>query len=585
MRLTARGGSRVWVQIAAFAALAAAAASSSALAAGTPTAAPALVDLSGASPFPFPPECGIDDTQSRDAEEESTLAISPIDPRNVAAAWIEDPRESDIVSSSHDGGRSFTRVLVPGFSRCTGGGEQLAADPWLSFGRDGALYFSGLAYDLIVTPAGLTVETAAIELARSEDGGLSWSRPVIVRPADGYNDKPSTLVDAADPRRVFLAYSRRFGADYENGQAYIVRSDDSGRDWHAPVLVYDPGPTRLATGQVLTAGPDGCLVDVFLVTNRFRDAPGIGDQVASAVPGTLVAARSIDGGTTWSAPVTISTLPNVAPLKDPDTGNEIGGTPFPSVATDRDGTLLVTWTQTDRAGSSRIRLGRSRDAGRSWASSAVSPAGGQAFLPAVATSPNGAIGISYYDTRNDRPGDRQWTADYWLSRSSDGLHWSDTHVAGPLDLRSDTSRFGLGDYQALAPEPDGFGAAFALAKPFAEVGPSDVFFAQAPGVANRSEGRRPPSAGPARLRLAVRPTRTRIGLRTRFVFTAATVDPHRVRQLRSVRRVSIRVGRRRVLTNRHGRAVVMLRFTRPGPHRATATKTGYVSAGTVISVF
>lgn len=73
----------------------------------------------------------------------------------------------------------------------------------------------------------------------------------------------------------------------------------------------------------------------------------------------------------------------------------------------------------------------------------------------------------------------------WFAHSHDrGETWHETHVAGPVDLRSALLRkipirgLFLGDYHALAPIRGGFGSAVALSQPDARVGGSDVFYAR-----------------------------------------------------------------------------------------------------------
>jgi len=83
-------------------------------------------------------------------------------------------------------------------------------------------------------------------------------------------------------------------------------------------------------------------------------------------------------------------------------------------------------------------------------------------------------------------------------------------------------------------------------------------------------------AGPAqplpRLRLSVRPRRTRVGKLTRFRFKSTVTRHGRRRPLRGVR---IRFAGRRLRTNRRGRASVVVRFRSPGHYRVRATKRGY----------
>jgi hypothetical protein len=127
-------------------------------------------------------------------------------------------------------------------------------------------------------------------------------------------------------------------------------------------------------------------------------------------------------------------------------------------------------------------VARSRDGGASWTRVSSPGVGAYAFEPAIAVDAHGTVGITWYDLRNDQPGDGALTADVWFASSrDDGSSWQQTHVAGPTDLRTGAlpRQNHVGEYQGLAPiRGHGFAAMFTLAAPVATDGPTDIFFAQ-----------------------------------------------------------------------------------------------------------
>jgi hypothetical protein len=105
-----------------------------------------------------------------------------------------------------------------------------------------------------------------------------------------------------------------------------------------------------------------------------------------------------------------------------------------------------------------------------------------AFQPSIAVDSHGTIGVTWYDLRNDRPGDAALTADVWFAYSADrGASWQQAHVAGPTNLRTAPlpEHNYVGEYQGLAALPGhSFAAIFTLAAPQARNGPTDIFFAR-----------------------------------------------------------------------------------------------------------
>jgi hypothetical protein len=209
-------------------------------------------------------------------------------------------------------------------------------------------------------------------------------------------------------------------------------------------------------------------------------------------------------------------------------------------------------------------VSRSTDTGKKWTSpSAVAKVSGQAFLSEIAVQPDGTLGVTWYDTRNDRPKDGHWTADLFFADSHDrGLTWSEQHVAGPMDIRSAwqdgrgfaTGNYFIGDYEALAGLPDGFAALDVLSHPLATLGKSQLFFAHIR------------TTRPAhRIDLRVAPRRAHLGVLTRFRFRATAGGV-------GVKNATVRFGGRRARTGTRGRAHLILRLRgRPGQRVARVT--------------
>jgi hypothetical protein len=453
-------------------------------------------------------------------------------------------------------------VLVPGLSRCTGGGDERTSDPWVSIGPDGTAYLATLSFiDNPILAAGGLAGPTNQAVSTSTDGGLTWSAPTTVAADGHYNDREAITADPRRPGTAYEAWVDRLGAFGETGVNKFVKTTDGGRSFTPALTNYVAPPTNLPDPTLITVLPDGTLVDAFMLANATAVLPG------PDVPFKVMAMRSSDGGANWSTPATIAELPPVQP-EDESTNTEVRAFPLVSVATAPDGTVYIVWNDIESEKSSQILISSSTDAGATWSSPRmVRKVAAQAFIPAVAVDRSGTVGVMWDDFRNDKPGDKELTTDVWFADSHDkGRTFAETHVAGPFDATaaSSTSSTGvqgrfIGDYQGFYAFPSGFAALFAQSSA-KTVGPSDVYFA------------RIATGGTVRLR--VKPARTRTGRLTRFRFTATSTNGGGALQ-----GVLVRFAGRSARTDRGGHATISVRLRRTGSYTARGSLRGF-TAGT-----
>jgi len=430
-------------------------------------AAPGRVSLHMVSgPTPFPAGCpgaAFDATMIPGQELEPSITVNRARPRNVVAAWIQDvgpdSSRTDLTASSHDGGRTWTRHTIPGLTKCEGGPADSAADPWLSSGGDGTVYFAGLAPVF----AGNTPQQAIVA-SHSVDGGRTWAIPATLVPPTEGNETPAIT---ASPTRRGRAYE--VWAEFATLDLHFSRTSDRGATWAPPTLLDQPGPAGFDLSPRLVVLPDRTLVTVFA---RAEFDVGLGK---------IYATRSRDDGRTWSPPVEIFAQA-LAKFFDPETGDELPQPQFPNAAVAPDGTVYVTVEAPTSAASGVVAVARSRDRGASWTTVTSPGVGAYAFEPTIAVDRRGTVGMTWYDLRRDRPGDGALTADVWFASSRDrGSSWAETHVAGPTDLHTGAlaRQNYVGEYQGLAASGhDRFVAILTLAAPFATDGPTDIFAAR-----------------------------------------------------------------------------------------------------------
>jgi hypothetical protein len=386
-----------------------------------------------------------------DTATEPYLVLNPNSPSNLIAAWQQN-RWSDggsqglNLAASFDGGMTWT-LTNAAFSRCTGGNAgnggdyARASDVWLAFS-------SGSAYALSLSFTGGTLQpgsTSAMLVARSADGGMTWSVPttLIKDAATAFNDKGSITADPNNASYVYAVWDRLTGA--AAGPSYFAATADGGSTWQVARSIYDPGPQNQTLGNQVVVLPTGAAVNIFTEI----------DNTGGASTSQLRAINSSDHGTNWSAPITISSLTAVG-TTDPHTGAAVrDGSGIPSMSVGPGGVIYVVWQDSRFSSGQRdgIAMARSTDGGLTWSAPIEINAdhGVQAFTPTIHVRADGVIGVTYYDLRNATSSSAQLLTDCWLVTSSDGVAFRETHLSGPFDLRLAPNAQGLflGDYEAL----------------------------------------------------------------------------------------------------------------------------------------
>jgi len=91
--------------------------------------------ISGPSPFAAGcPGALEDDTNITGYELEPMITVNPANRRNIIATWKQDVgpfdgTRSDLIASSLDNGRTWSRSTIPGVGVCTGGTADAVPDP------------------------------------------------------------------------------------------------------------------------------------------------------------------------------------------------------------------------------------------------------------------------------------------------------------------------------------------------------------------------------------------------------------------------------------------------------------------------
>jgi hypothetical protein len=455
-------------------------------------------------------------------EVEPWVEVNPQDPLDVVGFFQQD-RWSDggahglVAGVSHDGGASWSETW-PAFSNCAGGtaanggGYERSSDPWLSWSPSpanglGTLHAISISFDR-------STAHNAVLTSRSLNGGNSWSPPITLREdnsnsgplANLFNDKESITADPVHTSNVYAVWDRIESPNNNpltppqayahalafRGPTWFARSTNNGASWEAARKIFEPQPSRVQTiGNQIVVLPDGTLVDGFnYITGSNGQDIHRGDNVAVIF--------SSDRGTTWSSnPTIIANMGDVG-VRDPEPVNCLGdntpatpcllvrtGDILPDFAADystgpTNGDMYAVW-QTHRTATVQqlgstlpvddtILLARSTDGGHQWSTPVKvnhTTSGKQAFTAAVHVSSNGDVAVTYYDFRNDAPGDAALSTDYWVvhchAASNDctnAANWGDENRLTPASFNMRTAPYAIGyftgDYEGL----DNFGTTF-----------------------------------------------------------------------------------------------------------------------------
>jgi hypothetical protein len=463
--------------------------------AGVPDAARAQVAISGLSSNPDggnpndplavtacngAPQLGV---VYRNSETEPYLAVNPHNPSNMIAGWHQDRWSTGGAQSlgaayTFNGGATWQQVTIP-FTRCSGaargsaGDYERGSDPWISFSPNGTAHFMALVDDT-------SVNENAMIVARSTNGGMTWSPPIVIARNAGrdpvlrslFHDKNTLTADPFDSQLVYATWTL-----FRTGISSLVfaRSVDGGQTWSPAIPIATMGNAAPGEQAVFRQGaqivvlPDRTLVNAFY--RLLFDEPTARLTYEQAI------LRSTDQGRHWTRVDTrVASFASVTAV-DPELGIPVrDAQELPTIAVNRaTGQLYMTWQDgnANSGGRAGIVVARSNDGGTTWSTpvrvNQGTAADVQAFLPIVAVDAQGRVGVLFYDWRNDVLGDPGLSTDVWLSLFDADLNYLGERRLTPqsFDMRqmviTGPRGFFPGDYVGLSTVGTDFVAAFTVA--------------------------------------------------------------------------------------------------------------------------
>jgi hypothetical protein len=364
---------------------------------------------------------------------ETAISIDPNNPQHMIAhsnTFFKDPTAqcqsptggaastfgTMALFGSTDGGATWTYNCAPWHTAVTGG--VASANAW--FGSDPALAWdaSGRAYAcyMLLSENSSGGAGAAIVVARSIDNGATWQQfgnPVVNRitTTASLDDKEMFAIDNTSGQAH--SFPGRLYVIWDEGNAERIAHSDDGLTW----TTVSPASNTGAIGGNLVIGADGT---VYAIWTRYNVE-------------TIVFSKSIDGGTTWTAPAVIATLAlqSFGTNNTPPAQDKRGINGFGAIDVDRNpssaffGNLYVTFpdfpTGTTSGTDINTYIVRSTDGGTNWSTRVKvndDNFGASQFFPWLAVDQSdGTVNVSWIDSRLD-PLNRKTQAVY--ARSSDG---------------------------------------------------------------------------------------------------------------------------------------------------------------------
>lgn len=353
----------------------------------------------------------LDPTDIR-ANNSPSVAANPRDPRQLAVVnRVDGPALSCRLHLSADAGRTWTESPLPQ----PAGEEPRCFAPDVAYGADGRLHVS------FVTLAGVANAPHAGWLVSSADAGRTFSAPVRTMGEYGFGVR--IAADPVDASRLYLAWLA--GIDVgtlafpDTGYPInLARSDDGGATWSEPVRVSPPARQRVVAAAIVARPGGRVLVSYLDVGDDSLDYHGAHEGTGGPPydgPWKLVVARSDDAGTSWDQTEAESSLV-------PTTRFVVFTPPIPSLAASADGRSVYLAFADGRLGDADVWVWASADGGVTFATprrvnDTAEGDGRTQDLAAVAVSPGGRLDVIYNDRRGD-PDDVQ--AEVSMQWSSDG---------------------------------------------------------------------------------------------------------------------------------------------------------------------
>jgi hypothetical protein len=384
-------------------------------------------------------------------QAEPHIVSNPSNPDNLVVGLNDYSFFGTSAYASIDGGVSWQGPFAMKLLQ----GDDYLSDPTLAFDREGQVYYAymSIGYRMLRTAKTVFVEEiASIVMSKSDDGGVTWSNPVVAARGDLYLaeggrvaivsflDRPRMAVgpDPNDPSHdnIYITYTE-FMLHYPLIDEYpyvsapiiditikLVRSIDRGLSFSSPISIsptysYPYGELyhRIVQGSRPAVDRSGKLYVAYF------DSLDDGTWRGLFAP-TIT--WSLDGGRSFVKPLAVDYLLEMD-FALPPTPFRAWPSMSPQIEVGPKGEVYMVvaakppdkpWDDSD------IYFFSSSDGGQTWSKRRKvndDLSSRDQFFPAIAVSQNGTVHISFADRRDD-PQDVRYHI-YYTKSSDQGKTW------------------------------------------------------------------------------------------------------------------------------------------------------------------
>jgi len=376
-------------------------------------------------------------------------------------------------SVSKDGGKTFSDLgTIPGRAVAFGGADSAV----VGCSNASTFYYANLDFN-DDPAAGCAVGCSEVSVSSSTSGGTTWNAPVVASSVteDTYLlQSPALAIDPTNPKRLYAAYINRNAStphDFPgcgSGDEYIlevVTSGDGGKTWNGRPNPGQSGPSagvpqpdRTCTDVGFDAEHTGTLVSPTVIVSPGGKVYVAYEFVAinptgAPPPNEIRFTRSLDHGTTFSTPITVS--------------KHAINSALPQLGVDRTslrsrGTVYVTWsdsptgTYTDVLVSDSVNFGVSFSFPRPISPAPAAGTGRFQTNPVVAVDNDGLVAACFYETPHNQPTSSSVYSYNCAASFNHAATWQEQRIAASVPV----------GYDALSTDfllhNDGFFSAFEI---------------------------------------------------------------------------------------------------------------------------